>query len=313
MKLKDFNSNQNRGTNDTTKKEVREIPVKEIHTYSNVRKTLKNIDGLKQSIREHNLIEPITIFKNENKYFIFVGHRRHKAFTELAQENPDRFYKIPCIIKHDIDLNELKEAQIVENIQRESFTIEELQEAFDYFKTEKKMSLAQIAEKLGVSEGYVKQISSTLKTINNNPIIAELVKSDADITITDIHEVKSLPDEHKEKLITLKAEGEIKTTKELREKVNEIKETHNLKTKTTAPRKKHSYLTKPISIGKTKHKAKFFNQTFDLHELSNYERDDIIHYARCLIKFLQGRRKEVLGGQSSRSSLVEPPCHEVLK
>lgn len=311
MKLKDFNSNQNRGTNDTTKKEVREIPVSEIYTYSNVRKTLKNIDGLKQSIREHELIEPITIFKNENKYYIFVGHRRHRAFTELAKENPDKYYKIPCIIKHDIDLNELKEAQIVENIQRESFTIEELQEAFDYFKKEKKMTHAEIAVKLGVSEGYVKQISSTLKAINDNPKIAGLIKSDADITITDMHEVKSLPDEHKEKLIILKAEGEIKTTKELREKANEIKETHNLKRKTSVSRnnsrQKHAYLHQEITFKNAKHKARFFSQIFDLHELSNYERDDIIHYARCLIKFLQGRRKieEGIYGLGSSSSQKE--------
>lgn len=229
MKLKDFNSNKDRGTNDTTKKEVKEIPVKEIKEYSNVRKKLKNITGLKQSIKQQGLIEPITIFKYNNQYYIFVGHRRHKAFTELSEENPDKFYKIPCIIKHDIDLNELKEAQIIENVQRESFTIEELQDAFEYFKKEKKLTHSQIAEKLGVSEGYVKQISSTLKVISENEKLSKLVKSDADVTISDVHEVKSLPDEHKEKLITLKTSGEIKSTKELRKKVNDIKENLGIK------------------------------------------------------------------------------------
>jgi len=291
MKLKDLHTNESRGTNDTTKKEVREIPVSEVYERSNVRKEFNStkMEELKMSIKEQGLIQPVVVYKYEKKYWLLVGHRRHKAFAELAKENPDRFYKIPCVVKHDIDYDTITEAQIIENIQREDLCAADLINCFEHFRSEKNYSLEQISTKLGKSLGWVKNSSMAVGRLDEET--KEYIKSHDVVTNSDIKEIASLPSKYHLGLLQEKAESKIKTVSALREKVAEIKEREGLKSKTTTPRKKHSYLTKPMTFPKAKHKAKFFNQTFNIRELSNYERDEIIHYARCLIQFLQGKRQ----------------------
>ena len=287
MKLKDFNSNKDRGTNDTTKKEIKDIPLSEIHTYSNVRKQLKNIDKLAKSIKEVGLIDPITVFRHENKYWIFVGHRRCEAFDRLSKENADKYYKIPCIIKTNVNIETLKEAQLVENIQRESLSVEELQEAFEFFKKEKNMTNADIAKRLGVSESYVKHISSTLKTIESNPELAELVKSADDLTISDIYEIKSLPPKYQIELIKRRITREIKSIKQLREEANEMKEELNLKRSA----KKQKNQTSELITFKPNNKIKLNSRFIYLDNLNTEEICKMYEQLMQFVKILRKKRK----------------------
>lgn len=59
-----------------------------------------NISGLKESIRECGLIDPIQVLETENgDYRIIAGHRRFTAFSQLYEETQNDDYKaIPAVV-----------------------------------------------------------------------------------------------------------------------------------------------------------------------------------------------------------------------
>ena len=75
------------------------------------RKEMGDLEPLAQSIREHGILEPIIVNKEENGYRIISGERRYHAGTMAGLET------IPCIIKN-LDKNQILEIALVENLQR---------------------------------------------------------------------------------------------------------------------------------------------------------------------------------------------------
>ena len=279
------------------KEEIRklmQVELTKIQVKNNPRKKFEGIDGLAQSIEKGGLINPVTLKSVDDsgvQYLLIAGERRLRATVLLHKKCGEKYSRIEALVyTKEMSEDEIEFIQLAENVQRNDMTPQEVKEAVEGFK-QKGYTLAEIAQTIGVSIGHIKNIMSTINMINNDEKIKTLMEGNVNITFTDYQEVKSLPEKYRLQLLEEKGGGHIRTVKELREKVNEIKEREGLKSKTSAPRKKHSYLTKPMTFPKAKHKAKFFNQTFNIRELSNYERDEIIHYARCLIQFLQGKRQ----------------------
>jgi ParB-like chromosome segregation protein Spo0J len=125
--------------------------------------------------------------------------------------------------KGSFDAEEIKEVQLIENIQREALSALELKGALEYLR-ERGLTTQEIGEKLGKGEGYVRQIFSSINTIRENPEIEALMKSDAGVTLADIQEIRPLPPKSQVDLIREKAEGKIKSRAELRERVTQLKE-----------------------------------------------------------------------------------------
>lgn len=74
----------------------------------------KSLEELASSIKEKGVLQPILVVAEGNGYRIISGERRYRACKMLGME------RIPAIVKQNIkDKREIREIQIIENLQRE--------------------------------------------------------------------------------------------------------------------------------------------------------------------------------------------------
>ncbi len=108
----------------------------------------EKLENLAQSIRNHGIIQPLTVSKNGNQYELIAGERRFQA-AKLAG-----LKKVPVIVK---DVNELEklELAIIENIQRHDLNPIEEGRAYQKLADEHQMSQEEIATKMGKSRSLV--------------------------------------------------------------------------------------------------------------------------------------------------------------
>ena len=97
---------------------VREIPIKDIKVLTNMRSSIKNLEGLMQDIKHNGLKQPIGLMPTKtNEFIIIFGNRRLDACKKLGWK------KIPAMIgDKDMLLSELKIANLSENIHRENLS-----------------------------------------------------------------------------------------------------------------------------------------------------------------------------------------------
>jgi len=153
---------KNRRQNNTG--QVLYIPISSIYPNpSQPRKTFDKSElmDLSNSIREHGLIQPITVRPTENadRYELIAGERRLRA-SALAG-----FTDIPCIIS-DIDDKQSSLIALVENLQR--CDLDFFEEAAGIFNLIKTYGLSQegAAKKLGKSQSA---ISNKLRLLKLDP------------------------------------------------------------------------------------------------------------------------------------------------
>lgn len=108
------------------------------------------INALAASIREHGVLQPIVVTKEDGKYKIVAGERRWRAAKIAGLE------KIPAIIR-TLDSQNRLELSIIENAQREDLNPIELATAYAKLSNQFNLSAEDIAAKVGKSE----------QTINN--------------------------------------------------------------------------------------------------------------------------------------------------
>ncbi len=90
------------------------IPVDKIHSQSNVRRELPNMDSLVASIRRHGVLSAITVTRREDgEYDLVTGYRR------WAAANLATLPMIPAIVRDREDDAERLRQQLAENIDRE--------------------------------------------------------------------------------------------------------------------------------------------------------------------------------------------------
>ena len=114
------------------------------------------IEALASSIKEHGVLQPIVVTKEDGKYKIVAGERRWRA-SKLAG-----LKKIPAIIR-SLDSQNRLELSIIENAQREDLNAIELATAYAKLKNQFNMTTADIAAKVGKSEISV---AGTLRLLN---------------------------------------------------------------------------------------------------------------------------------------------------
>jgi ParB family chromosome partitioning protein len=123
----------------------------------------KTLKELANSIKEHGLLQPITVeyIEHQDYFKIINGERRYKA-VKLAG-----FSEIPCIIK---DINERLRLihQLIENIQRQDLPALEEAEAIQTLIDNQRVenpnySQREAARELGLPKTYVNEILTLLK------------------------------------------------------------------------------------------------------------------------------------------------------
>ncbi|MFW3412159.1 ParB/RepB/Spo0J family partition protein [Aliarcobacter butzleri] len=182
------------------------------------RKQFDDIEELASTIKEHGLLQPITVVKKDDGYMIVSGERRYKAHL---------FNEAKTIKAHIIDVSEdeIEELALIENIQRNDLTDFEIAKGivkrWNSGKYEKKSDLAK---KIGKSESYVSKAFSALKL--NDEILEDIATNKKDISVSVMDEISRVKDKDVQKEVYQKYNaGEI-----TRDDIKEYKEPIGLKT-----------------------------------------------------------------------------------
>lgn len=146
-------------TEDKASGELRQLKISEIVRDENQPRrdfSPEAIEALAASIKEHGVLQPIVVTREDGKYKIVAGERRWRASKIAGLET------IPAIIR-TLDSQNRLELSIIENAQREDLNAIELATAYAKLKTQFNLSVADIAAKVGKSESSVQ---GTMRLLN---------------------------------------------------------------------------------------------------------------------------------------------------
>lgn len=146
-------------TEDKTTSELKQLKLEDIYPDEEQPRREFNkeaIEALAASIKEHGVLQPIVVTKEDGKYKIVAGERRWRA-SKIAG-----LTKIPAIIR-TLDSQNRLELSIIENAQREDLNAIELATAYAKLKNQFNLSPEDIAAKVGKSEA---SINNTLRLLN---------------------------------------------------------------------------------------------------------------------------------------------------
>lgn len=111
---------------------------------------------LASSIREHGVISPITLRKNDDTYMIIAGERRYRASKMAGLQT------IPAYIRTAKD-EEVMEWSLVENIQRENLDAIEIALAYQRLMDEYTLTQERLSERVGKKRATVANYLRLLK------------------------------------------------------------------------------------------------------------------------------------------------------
>lgn len=116
----------------------------------------KKLEELADSIKEHGVIQPILVVKNEDGYNIVAGERRWRAAKLVGLKT------IPAIVKDYTDTKK-KQVALIENIQREDLNVMEVASALKELMEMEEYTVSDVAKVTGKSQSAVSNIVRLLK------------------------------------------------------------------------------------------------------------------------------------------------------
>ncbi|MGV2622973.1 ParB/RepB/Spo0J family partition protein [Halobacillus sp. ACCC02827] len=108
----------------------------------------ESLSGLKQSIEEHGILQPLVVRQSIKGYEIVVGERRYRA-AKLAE-----LETIPAIIQPLTD-EQMMELALLENLQREDLTPIEEAKSYEQLIRELDVTQEMLANRLGKSRSHI--------------------------------------------------------------------------------------------------------------------------------------------------------------
>ena len=150
---------------------VREISISVIR--SNPRQPRVVFDSaelseLAESIREHGIIQPLIVTRDENsdQYTLIAGERRLMAAGQIGLD------KVPVIVRESSDQERL-ELALIENVQRADLNPLETAEAYRQLSDEFGLSHNEIARRVGKSRVSV---TNALRLLNLPPSVQDALR-----------------------------------------------------------------------------------------------------------------------------------------
>lgn len=151
------------------KNRLAEIPISEIGTNPNQPRkhfSSASIDELAASIKQHGLIQPITVRRGtRSKYELVAGERRVRACIAAGLKNVDAI--IISVTNYDSAAMAL-----IENLQRENLNYLEEGEAYSNLITDFGLTQEELAEQIGKSQAY---IANKLRILKLSPEIKKML------------------------------------------------------------------------------------------------------------------------------------------
>lgn len=141
------------------------------------------LQGLADSIRQHGMLNPITVMPlPDDRYQIVTGERRWRAAAIASLGD------LPCIVKQ-MSEDELLTEQLIENLQREDLQPLDKARAIEHVKRSLHQTNREIARRLGINErtiGYLldllalpEEIGETIVSSPNRPSDGQLTEKHA--------------------------------------------------------------------------------------------------------------------------------------
>jgi len=138
---------------------LREIDVADIYPNPFQPRKDFNDDSIREladSIQQSGLIQPISVYNQDDRYFLIVGERRWRAAQML------RWRRIPAIVR-ELDIDEIMVNALVENIQREDLNPVETAQGIRVLMEKNSLTQEEAAAKLGMNRTTVTNLLRLLK------------------------------------------------------------------------------------------------------------------------------------------------------
>lgn len=202
------------------KEDFKPIPIDKIDISKwNVR-TLdkeKGIEDLVKSILKYELLQPIVVFREEDKYNLIIGQRRLRAFKELKKKGYSQFEEIPAVIlPKKPDEEQAKILSLSENIQRVELNRQDIVETIS-FLFQKHKSVKTVAKLLGI---HPLTVSGYLPIVNAPAEIKGMYYK-KQITKADVKRLMLIAPDDKGRMIEL-AKGLPTLAKEEKERLVDV-------------------------------------------------------------------------------------------
>lgn len=152
--IENINNNDNEVKNGVLEIDINKIEPGKGQPRKNFDK--EKIEALAESIKEHGIIQPLIVNKENGIYYIIAGERRWRAAKVAGIK------KIP-VIEKSATSKEIMELAIIENVQREDLNPVEEAEAYERLIKEYEMTQEQVSSMVGKSRSAV---ANTLRLLN---------------------------------------------------------------------------------------------------------------------------------------------------
>ena len=152
--IENINNNDNEVKNGVLEIDINKIEPGKGQPRKNFDK--EKIEALAESIKEHGIIQPLIVNKENGIYYIIAGERRWRAAKVAGIK------KIP-VIEKSATSKEIMELAIIENVQREDLNPVEEAEASERLMKEYEMTQEQVSSMVGKSRSAV---ANTLRLLN---------------------------------------------------------------------------------------------------------------------------------------------------
>jgi ParB family chromosome partitioning protein len=126
----------------------------------------ENLEHLKESIREHGVLQPIVVRKREGRYQIIAGERRFRAAEGLG------LAEVPVVVREVPD-EQMLELALVENLQREDLDPIEKANSFKAYLASSGRTQEEAASRLALDRST---ISNMIRLLDLPGEVQALVK-----------------------------------------------------------------------------------------------------------------------------------------
>lgn len=165
------------------------------------------LEELSQSIKEHGIIQPITVRKRGENFELVAGERRWRA-ARMAS-----FESVPCNVIEITD-TESAEIALLENLQREDLNFIEEAEAYYNLINDHKFTQDELAKRMGKKQST---IANKLRLLKLSPEVREVCLKNK-LTERHARALLSLPNEELQLKVVekvIKDSLNVKATEEL--------------------------------------------------------------------------------------------------
>lgn len=135
----------------------------------------EKLESLSESIKEHGLIQPILVEKQENGMFMIIAGERRWRASKLAG-----LKEVPCI-EGEYSEQQVMELALIENLQREDLNPIEEAEGYQKLMTAFNLKQEEVAERVGKSR------SAVANSLRLNKLCGEIKKYVTDGLISQGH------------------------------------------------------------------------------------------------------------------------------